>query len=240
MNTDQARAAMVARYPGEAGKTIAVPNGCDEDAVGVAPSDGPFRVMYAGSVYLDRDPRPLLDAAAAVVSDLQLAPDRFTVDFIGDSRAQYGGVPIQRLAEGAGLAGRVFVHGHQPRAHLLTMLSQAAVLVILPQDSHMAVPSKVFEYMRFPVWILALASRDSAVGALLARSGADVIEPSDVAGIAGTLRRHYFEFGAGVRPEPLGIQERFTRRYQARILFGALDRLRGGGRPATLPAMGVQ
>jgi hypothetical protein len=244
MNTNQARASMVARYRELAERVIAVMNGCDDEPPRRRSDEGPFRVMYAGSVYLDRDPRPLLKAVAAVVRDLRLEPGQLWLEFIGNARA-YCGVSISALAEAEGLREFVRQHEHQPRRRLLEMLSDAAMLVSLPQDSHMAIPSKVFEYMSFPAWLLAFATPESATGALLLGTGADVVDPGDVEGAASVLRRRFLEHRAGVRPVPIASQERFTRRHQADVLFGSLARLLEGHpvpspvvvAPAHLPAV---
>ena len=226
MNTDQARAALAARYPSLAGKMITVTNGCDEEPLSPGPPRRQFRVMYAGSVYLDRDPRPLLRAAAEVVRDLRLDPSQFSVDFIGNG-ATYCGVPIRSLAAAEGISEYVRLHGHLPRGRLLEVLPEAAVLVTLPQDSHMAIPSKVFEYMRLPAWLLAFAAPESATATLLEGTGADIVRPGDVDGATVVLRRRCLEFLAGARPEPIASQPRFTRRHQAAILFGTLNAVLG-------------
>jgi len=52
----------------------------------------------------------------------------------------------------------------------------------------MAIPSKVFEYMRYEAWLLALAEPRSATAQLLRDTPADVVRPDDVDALAGVLR----------------------------------------------------
>lgn len=222
MNTEPARDAMLSRYPALAGRVIAVMNGCDDEPLPVSPAGGPFRVMYTGSVYLDRDPRLLLRAAANVVREFGLTPDDFMVDFVGHA-SSYCGVTIESLAASEGLEGQVRLHAHVPRERLMEMLAEAALLVSLPQDSNLAIPSKIFEYLRFPAWILAFAEPGSATQALLAGTGADVVTHDDTAGATAAIRRSYTKYRDGTRPLPIGADPRFTRSHQAALLFGALN-----------------
>jgi hypothetical protein len=110
----------------------------------------------------------------------------------------------------------------RPRRAAMEFLAGATMLVSLPQDSDLAIPSKIFEYARFDAWLLALASRESATGRALSGTDADVIEPSDVAGIATALERRWLAFAAGQRPGPLRGRESLSRERQANILFDAL------------------
>ena len=234
MNTEPARARIVARYPERGDAVIAVTNGCDDvlpTAASNAEDRGPFRIAYAGSMYLDRDPRPLLRGAALVVREFGLDPSRFCLDFIGHV-ASYGGVPLMTLAQEEGIADHVRVHAPMPRPELFRLLAGAAVLVNLPQDSDLAIPSKIYEYAGFPAWLLAFAEPRSATAQLLLESGADVVRPEDSVGAAAVLRRRFLEYQSGVRPAPIATQARFTRRHQAGILFDALTRLRAPVAPA--------
>jgi hypothetical protein len=97
------------------------------------------------------------------------------------------------------------------------------VLVSLPQDSHMAIPSKVFEYMRYEAWLLALAEPASATAALLRDTAADVVRPGDMDALADVLRRRYLDFREGRRPARIASDPRFSRRAQAERLFAAID-----------------
>ena len=225
MNTEPARERMRARYPERAQFVLAVTNGCDEVIRDTPAATLPFRVVYAGSMYLDRDPRPLLRATALVVRELGLGPDAFRLEFIGHV-SNFNGIPLTTLAREEGIAAHVTVHASMPRRELFALLRQSAVLVNLAQDSDLAIPSKIYEYAGFPSWLLAFAEPHSATALLLRNSGADVVRPDDSQAAASMLRRSFLEYQRGVRPAPIAMQERFTRRHQAGVLFDALRRLR--------------
>jgi hypothetical protein len=87
------------------------------------------------------------------------------------------------------------------------------------------VPAKIFEYVRFDAWLLALADPGSAAERLLHGTGADILAPNDTAAIATAIQRRYQEYRSGVRPVRAVADDRFSRRRQANILLDALSQL---------------
>ncbi|MDQ6828452.1 MAG: hypothetical protein M3081_06250 [Gemmatimonadota bacterium] len=221
-NTAPLRAAMQARYPDAADRIITVMNGYDDERLPRTRRDARFTLLYAGTIYLDRDPRLLFRAAARVIRELALTPAQFGMEFIGAADT-YAGAEIVGMAAQEGI--REFVRSRPPMSRAMAMqeLAGATMLVSLPQDSDMAIPSKVFEYMRFEAWVLALTTPQSATAGVLGVTGADVCAPDDVDGIAAVLARRYRQFAAGEMPPRLAQDERFSRRTQARILLDAID-----------------
>jgi hypothetical protein len=183
-----------------------------------------FTVAYAGSIYIDRSPRLLFRAGARVVRELGLRPEQFGFAFIGHLD-DAGGTSILAMARGEGLDGFVEVGPPQPRAAALEFLARAAVLVSLPQNVPLTVPSKIFEYMRFEAWLLALAAPATATADLLRGTGADVVAPEDVDGLTRALRGRYLQFARGERPAPIAANGRFSRRAEAARLFDMLEEL---------------
>lgn len=221
-NTPQLCRAMQGTYPGARARMIAVMNGYDDDPLPPPHRSGRFTIAFAGSIYIDRDPRPLFGAAGRLVRTMRLTPEQFGIEFIGHVE-RYGGVPLAVLAEQAGLAGFVRIGGPRTREETMRFLAGATMLVSLPQDVGLAIPSKIFEYMRFPAWVLVLAERDSGTELLLRGTGADVVAPQDEAGIAMVLQRRFEAHARGEQPPCLAHDGRFSRREQARILFAALE-----------------
>ena len=219
-NTEAAAAAMRGRYPHA--RVISVMNGMDEGDLPPSRAQDRFVIGYAGAIYLDRDPRPLLRAAARVARSLGLTPDRFGIELLGEV-SRYDGQSLEDMTREEGVEGFVRVSPRRPYPEAMAFLASCAMLVSLPQDSTLAIPSKVFEYLRFPAWLLALADPDSATAHVLDGTGADVVAPDDVEGIAAAIRRRYEQFSSGVRPQPLGTDPRLTRRYQGSLLLDALE-----------------
>jgi hypothetical protein len=225
-NTGPAAEAMRAAHPGA--RVIAVMNGMDEVEVPVPPLTDRFVLGYAGSVYLDRDPAPLFRAAASVVEELGLSPERFGIEFIGHN-STYDGRSLEEIAAAEGV-GAHFRLGHsRPHREAMEFLAGCAMLVSLPQDSTLAIPSKVFEYLQFPAWVLAMTDRPSATASVLEGTGADIVAPHDTEALTRAIRTRYLQFAGGERPEPLGRDPRLTRRHQAGVFLDALEEVTGRG-----------
>jgi glycosyltransferase involved in cell wall biosynthesis len=232
--TSEAHEALqVRKYPFLKMRVRTVMNGADVDPIPKSRLGNRFLVAFAGMIYLGRDPRVLFRAAARVARETGARPDQFAVEFMGDDACN--GVPLTTIAEEAGLVEHFKAHGFRPRREALDLLSQAAVLVSLPLRTTMTLPAKLFEYMRFDAWLLALAEEGSATAALLRGTGADVVEPDDEARIAEVLRARFDEFRAGRRPVALNHDGRFDRAVQSGRMFALLEEVaatRREGAPA--------
>ncbi len=230
-NTEPSRCALRAAYPTVSAEFLTVMNGYDNEVIPPPRGGRRFTIAYAGSIYLDRDPRPLFKAAARVIQELRLSSEQFGIEFIGNGDS-YGGVPVATLARGEGIGEYVRTGPYRPRTEALEFLAGATMLLSLPQDSDMAIPSKIFEYMRFEAWLLALAEPASATAQLLEGTEADVVASADLDGLARVLRARYLQFAAGIRPTPLARDPRFSREGQARLLFDAVARCAQSPRPS--------
>jgi hypothetical protein len=226
-NTDASRDALRERYPALASRIVTVMNGFDEDPIPRHAPDRRFVIAYAGTIYLDRDPRPLFDAAAVVVKRYGLTPNEFGIRLVG-TVANFADRSVAELVRQAGLEGFVEIEGQRCRRELWDILGRAAVLVSLPQDSHLAIPSKVFEYMQFEAWILAMAEPGSATAQLLGETAAAVVGGTDVPRIAEILDDWYRRHRRGERPSRIADERRFGRRHQAGLMFDYLERVLGG------------
>jgi hypothetical protein len=229
-NTEAARLALQAAYPAARERIITVMNGYDDEPLPTPPPSARFVSAYAGAIYIDRDPRPLFRAAARVVGEFGLTPAEFGIEFMGTVEA-FDGVPLEAIIAEEGLSG--FVHLHPPgtRQEAQTLLSRAQLLVSLPQDSDTAIPSKLFEYMCHPAWVLALAEPESPSALLLRGTSADVVAPGDLDRIASVLRQRYRQHVEGTRPPRIAEERRdYSRRAQADHLFEAIERLLEPGR----------
>lgn len=215
MNTEPAANAMRREYP-EA-KIAVVRNGFDQVAP-AAQHGSTFLVLYAGAVYLDRDPRPLLKAASAAIGHLNLGPTDFQLHFIGPTDS-FGGIPLGDLAESYGIGDYVVVSGKMSRTALLERMTKAALLVNLPQGAKLCIPSKVYEYLHMPAWILAMENHDSATAELLAATSAHVVSPDDVAAITDVLVSRIQDYRKGMRPSATVSGDEFTAARQAELFF---------------------
>ena len=225
-NTDAAAQALRRIYPTEQERIITVMNGYDEEPLPLAERRLRFIIAYAGSIYLGQDPGPLFQGAARVIRELALTPNDFSIQFMG---TVHGTRPIPDIAADEGIEAFVYCYAPRPRHDALQFLANASMLVSLPLGD--AIPSKLFEYIRFNSWVLAFTQPESATALLLGDSGADIVGPYDIDGIAEVIRRRYLEHARGIRPAAIAQNGRFSRRAQAEILLDRLDSLTAGPQP---------
>jgi glycosyltransferase involved in cell wall biosynthesis len=174
-------------------------------------------------IYLGRNPRPLFRAAARVVRETGATPEQFSVEFLGDEACE--GVPLTTIASEEELGDHFRSFPFRPRLDAMSFLAQASVLVSLPLNTAMTLPAKLFEYIRFDAWLLALAEPGSATAELLRGTDADVVAPNDTDAIARALRTRFDQFRKGDRPVSINRSGRFDRSTQAAVLYDALDEL---------------
>lgn len=229
--TEQLALTMREAYPGAASRITTVRNGYDVDPVKVPPArpwapDDRFSIRFAGSIYMGRDPRPLLEGAALAIRRRGLCPDQMGVEFIGS--LPDGGDPIRRAARELGIEDHVHVGSWYAREEARVFMAEANILVTLPWGNPLAIPGKLYEYMCFPAWLLALTDGDDAVSHLLDSTGADTVPADDPEGIARCILRRYDQHRAGERPAPLAEEGRFSRSSQALRLLSRLEELAPG------------
>ena len=228
VNTTLARELLIHRYPRIASRCSVVMNGTDSDAPVELGERDRFTIVFAGSIYFDRNPRMVFRAAAQVIQRMALTPVEFGFTFIGSASA-YGGITTKQIAEEEGIAEYVETTPFIPRGELLKKLASASVLLSLPQDVETSIPAKIFEYMSFPAWLLVIAAQGSATAQLLDGTDADVVEPSDVSAMTDRIARRVQEFREGVTARPVGASGQFGRAEQARVLIDVLRGISPGG-----------
>ena len=226
-NTKQSRRAMQVAYPSARERVIAILNGYDDEPVPPSQHGRCFVIGYAGSIYLDRDPRPLFRAVAATISERGVGPDQLCLEFMGVEAGAHAALLATAAEERIG--AYVVVHPARPHADALRFLARATMLVSLPlvsraPDTDTSIPAKIYDYIRFDAWLLALANPGSATALLLQEIGADVVPPHDVDAIAAAIRARYDAYASGARPKRPRLPERLSRRAQAHRLFEEIER----------------
>lgn len=223
-NTARAAAGLKGRYPDVADRIITVMNGVDDEVASAVPKEDRFVIEHAGTVYLDRNPEAVFRAIGRLVRRRDIGPEDLVVRFHG---AFDGGAANQVLdiAEREGVGAHVEFGGVVPRAEALRHLAGSAVGLILPQDSHLAVPSKVFEYVNLPIWVIALAQRESATTDVLGRTSAIVVDPLDVPHLEKVIEDLWDRWSEGERPGLGSFDASLARRKQALTFSRQLRRV---------------
>lgn len=221
-------ALQVEKFPMLRGRVHTVMNGADADPIPPTRIGHRFVIAFAGMIYLGRNPRALFRAAARVARETNATPEEFGVEFMGDDACE--GVPLAIIAAEEGLGAHFRSYSFRPRREALEFLSGAALLVSLPLRTAMTLPAKLFEYVRFDAWVLALAEPGSATAELLRDTDADVVAPDDDDAIARVIESRFAAFRSGVRPTALNHDGRFDRATQAALLFDKIESMATRGR----------
>lgn len=163
------------------GGVIVVPTGIPRDAVPAiaglrrAPGDV-LRLVYAGNLYLERDPRPVLEAMAHYRR--AAGGRRIHLDFVGECET-FRGQSVVGLARTLGIEADVVVRPPEPRAAALARLKAADVLLLLARGQPMQVPQKLYDYLGIGRPILALVDECGETAQLLERVGGHQIVTTD-------------------------------------------------------------
>jgi glycosyltransferase involved in cell wall biosynthesis len=225
-NTDAAQRTLVARFPELRDRVRCIPNGSDVEPIDPSgrPRPSRFQIAHSGSLYLDRDPRPFFRAVGRVRERLALGPNDLHVVLMGQP-ARVEGRTLTELAAEAGLAGVFEERPPGTRDEARALLAESTMAVAFQGETRTQVPAKVFEYVAFPLWLLALVGAESATADALAGTDAIVLDIHDEDGAAREIERCYRAFAAGETPRPVGWDGRFSRARQAERLIAELARI---------------
>ena len=214
--------ALTDAYPAQAERIHAILNGIDEAPLPESVDDGVFRIAYSGVLYLDRNPRRLFRAIRAFLTSTGATPAMVRVEFMGDVEL-YQNASVRSIAESEGISEWLTLTPHRPRDEALALLARSHVLVNLAEGLRETIAAKVFEYVRFPAWILLIGPAESATRDLLEGAGALCAEPHDIARMQEHLTDCYARFRQGGRPLPIAQVVTLSRARQASKLAELLD-----------------
>lgn len=170
----------------------------ERDAVAPAPG-APLVLLHSGIVYpLERDPRPLFAAIAALQAQGQLTPARFQLVL----RASVHEAFLMALAQEHGIGALVTVAPALPyRAALAEMLGAGGLLVLQAANCNAQVPAKLYEYLRANRPLLALTDPAGDTWAAVRAAGIDTLAPLDDAQAIGAALLRFIELAeSGTAP----------------------------------------
>jgi colanic acid biosynthesis glycosyl transferase WcaI len=181
----------VAHKTGEPGKVRVIPNFVDIDAIRPGPRENAYRqefglqnklvIMYAGNVGFSQALMPMLEAAAALTDEPDVA---FVINGGGVARPE-----LERAA--LGLPNVRFVD-MQPAGRLAEVLNAADIhLVPLKRGlAHASVPSKTYSILAAGRPLLASVDAESEVARLVQNAGCGIaVAPEDAESITKAIRR---------------------------------------------------
>ena len=179
--SDGIRARLAARIPGlDKSKLIVIRNGIEQ----LAQSDsmprraGPVHVVYIGTFYYGRDPRPFLHGLAAVCRKHGWGAEQVRVDFAGACRS-VGTVSVEDHVKNLLLSEVVHFHDWLPHVAAQRLVKDADVLLLLAQQQPDQVPNKLYEYLGVRRTILAVADAGGETATMLTRVGGHQLITND-------------------------------------------------------------
>jgi glycosyltransferase involved in cell wall biosynthesis len=193
-----------------------VRNGFDPDALleQSAPCGG-LSLLYAGSLYANRDPFPLLEALRAVISQPHVEREKVSFKLVGRCE-ESGGIELRPWLRERDLDDVVEVLPLVDKTELRRMMAESNVLVNLAQGQPSQIPAKSYEYLASGRHVLTLAEFDSDVARLFAEAKTGVVvEPGNfdalVEALGGFYRRLVCEGrSVSVDPDVLSMFRRST------------------------------
>ena len=180
--------------------------------------EGRMRIVYAGSLYMNRDPFPFLHAIRDVIEKVPAAADRLLVDFYGQCDS-FANIPLGKWIDDNGLGENVRLRGNVDADQLDGIYRDAEVLLVFAQQQPRQIPAKIFEYMPYKTAILAIAENESDTARLLAGIDEYHVVESSTDEISRTLQDLMSVAG---KPFPEAALEKimfYSRQNQNRLLI---------------------
>jgi len=152
---------MKRQYPQISEKTATVRNGFDGE-IRHLPTDthGYLKLLYAGEIYANRDPFPLLEALESLVSQQHIDSSRVSLTFVGKCES-YRSRYLKNWLLGKCCENLVHILPPVPPAEISKLVLNATVLVNLTQNWPIQVPAKTYEQLASGREILVLCEQQS-------------------------------------------------------------------------------
>jgi hypothetical protein len=183
---------LIQRQPELTPKTFVVRNGYD-GAVRHAASDtgGRLAILFAGELYLNRDPFPLLHALERLLSRPDVDASRVRVTFMG-RKTEYAGRSLVGWLDGKRCAAVVNFVPPQPPEVVAEKTLESTVVLNLAQHQPLSVPAKTFEHLASGRENLLLCEDDSESAHLVAKiPGVLQVDPRNVEALDRVLHDLY-------------------------------------------------
>lgn len=183
---------LIQRQPSLADKVFVVRNGYDGPVRHAGADTGNrLAILFAGELYLNRDPFPLFQALERLLSHPEIDASRISVTIMGqmteDARSS-----IAAWLVGKRCGAVIKFVSRQPREVVDAMTLESTVLLNLAQLQPLSVPAKTFEHLASGRENLLLCEDDSESAQLVANiPGVLHVDPRDSEALDRVLRDLY-------------------------------------------------
>ena len=206
-----------ASYPQIADRISCIYNGFDDDPLPPRAGTGNrLVILYAGALYLNRNPFPFLEAVDDLLAQAGVDARRVELHFAGECE-QYRGVALRGWLAGRTWSDAVSIHPRLEPAELGKLYDRATLLLNFAEGQRMQVPAKTFELLARGRELLVLCEPESDTGSIVrGMTGVSCVQSSDPIALGALLadiyRRHVVD---GTLRAPLASEiSRYSRSAQ--------------------------
>ena len=162
------------------GKVRVIRNGFDgEPRVGERATQGRLNILFAGELYVGRDPFPFLAALERLLARSDVDASRIEVVFMGRVDT-YEGQSLRQWLKGTRCEQVVTIVPPQPAETVLAAAAKATVLLNLAQGQSLSVPAKTFEHLASGRENLLVCEDDCETARLVVGiKGVNQVDPAD-------------------------------------------------------------
>lgn len=239
-NTEELRADFLKRFPKlSSDQVVAITNGFEDYLPALArPSGRPLTLTHTGALYFSRNPLPLLQAAAQLITSGRIGKGDFRLKFVGG--IQVDDSRVSELLSSEAMTGVVDVVDRVPYAESLRYTQEADALLLIQPDFPLQVPRKLFEYMAAQKPIFCITEHQGATGKLVRCNGLGYVCENDVIAIGKNLNKLIEDWQQG---QPSGFSSRRVDRFMNEsltgLLLGVFSQVEQGRLPRTTCEVGA-
>jgi hypothetical protein len=186
---------LAVRCPTVRHKLHVVRNGYEGEVPTANPdTGGRLAILFAGELYMGRDPFPFLAAIEALLARSDVDPTRISITFMGKV-THYNGQALASWIEAKRCATVVKILPQSPQHEVARAVAESTLLLNLSQEQPLSIPAKTFEHFASAREILLLCENDSETASLVAgMTGVNQVDQRDAQALEKVLfdiyRRH--------------------------------------------------
>ena len=179
---------LAARNPPVRQKFHVVRNGYEGEVPAANPdTGGRLASLFAGELYLGRDPFPFLAALEALLTRPDVDPTRISATLMGKV-ADYNGQSVAGWIGTKRCATVVRILPQSPQHEVTKAVEESTLLLNLSQEQPLSIPAKTFEHFVSAREILLLCENDSETASLVAGiPGVNQVDQRDVQALEKVL-----------------------------------------------------
>jgi len=203
-------------FPHERGKTELIYNGFDdplpESPQGVT---GKLKLMYAGALYMNRNPLPLFEAIEELVNEPGVDRALLVFDLYGSCQ-QWNGIDLINWVKQHKLTDVILIHGSVSPQEVQERSLLSNVLVNFAQNQPKQIPAKTFDQIACCKEVLLISEPRSDSAELIQKQGFGQVANSDKCQLKVILRELYQYYVINCTEYPIGRMNRvlFSRESQ--------------------------